>query len=73
MKSVFNIFTIISAVILIISILLQSRSAGLGASFGGDSHFYGSRRGAEKLIYQATIVSAVIFALSVVLGILSKN
>jgi preprotein translocase subunit SecG len=72
-KNLFNILTIVSAVIMIITVLLQSRSSGLGASFGGDSHFYGSRRGAEKLIFDVTIVAAVVFALSVVLGILSKT
>ena len=37
------------------SILLQSRGAGLGATFGGDSTVYRSRRGIEKRLFQFTI------------------
>ena len=38
------------------SILLQSRGAGLGATFGGDSTVYRSRRGIEKRLFQFTVV-----------------
>ncbi|HSX48317.1 MAG TPA: preprotein translocase subunit SecG [Candidatus Nanoarchaeia archaeon] len=73
MKNFFNIITIVSAVIMIATILLQSRGAGLGASFGGEGNFYRSRRGAEKAIFNLTIIAAVVFVLSVLLGILSKS
>lgn len=73
MRLIFNILTVISVVFMVLFILLQSRGAGLGASFGGESNFYRSRRGGEKVIYQGTIVTAIIFVLSVVLGILSKS
>ena len=43
------------------SILLQSRGAGLGATFGGDSSVYRSRRGIEKRLFQFTVVLAVLF------------
>jgi preprotein translocase subunit SecG len=48
---------------LIASILLQARGAGLGATFGGDSSVYRSRRGVEKRLFQFTIVLAVMFVL----------
>jgi preprotein translocase subunit SecG len=73
MRSLFNVLTVISVIVMITTILLQSRGSGLGISFGGDSNFYRSRRGAEKIIFNATIVSAVVFVLSIVLGILSKS
>lgn len=46
---------------LIASILLQSRGAGLGAAFGGESSAYRSRRGVEKTLFQFTIVLTALF------------
>ena len=40
----------------------SSRAApGLGATFGGDSSVYRSRRGVEKRLFQFTVVLAVLF------------
>ena len=49
------------AIALMASILLQSRGAGLGATFGGDSSVYRSRRGIEKRLFQFTVILAVLF------------
>lgn len=49
---------------LMASILLQSRGAGLGATFGGDSSVYRSRRGIEKRLFQFTIVLAIAFCIT---------
>ncbi len=74
MKSLFNVLTVVSAVLMILTVLIQQRGQSLGASFGGgDSNFYRSKRGAEAVIFNATIVLAVIFVLSVVLSIMSKK
>jgi preprotein translocase subunit SecG len=48
---------------LMASILLQSRGAGLGATFGGDSTVYRSRRGIEKRLFQFTIILAIAFCI----------
>lgn len=48
---------------LIAAILLQSRGAGLGATFGGESSAYRSRRGVEKTLFQFTIVLAALFVI----------
>jgi len=72
-KNLFNILTVVSAILMILTVLIQSRGQSLGASFGGDSNFYRSKRGAEAVIFNATIVLAVIFVLSVVLSIMSKK
>ena len=58
---------------LMLFILIQSRGQSLGATFGGDTNFYRSRRGAEAVIFNATIVFAVVFVLSVILSILAKK
>ncbi len=74
MKNLFNIITVISALLTILCVMIQSRGQSLGASFGGDSSFYrGKKRGSEAVVYNATIVFAVIFVLSVILSILSKK
>jgi preprotein translocase subunit SecG len=49
------------SIALMASILLQARGAGLGATFGGDSTVYRSRRGIEKRLYQFTIALTVLF------------
>jgi preprotein translocase subunit SecG len=51
------------AIALMASILLQSRGAGLGATFGGDSSVYRSRRGIEKRLFQFTVILAVLFVI----------
>lgn len=73
MKNFFNILTIASAILITITILLQSRGSSLGSSFGGDSNFYRTKRGAEKVIFNTTIAAALVFVMSVVLSLLSRS
>ncbi len=73
MKNLFNWITIISVSLMILTILIQSRGQSLGAAFGGDTSFYRSRRGAEAVIFNTTIVLAIIFVLSVILSVLAKK
>ncbi len=72
MKTLFLWLILVSTVSMAVSILLQQRGSGLGAAFGGDSGIYRSRRGVEKVLFQFTIVAAIVFGLSVILAILSK-
>jgi protein translocase SecG subunit len=63
---------IILSLLLIVGIVLQQRGAGLGGAFGGDnfaSTFY-KRRGAEKFLFTASIVIAVLFVATAVAGFL---
>ncbi len=52
---------IIVSVGLMAAILLQSRGAGLSATFGGDSSVYRSRRGIEKRLFQFTLLLGALF------------
>ena len=72
MKSFFYAITAIAAVVMIVMILLQQQGSGLGGAFGGDSGSYRSKRGVEKIVFNLTIVSAVVFVLSLILGLLAK-
>jgi len=58
-----GIVQIIISVALIAAILLQSKGSGLGSVFGGDGSVFRTRRGAEKGLFQLTIILAVAFGL----------
>ena len=61
METALLVGQLIVAIALMASILLQSRGAGLGATFGGDSSVYRSRRGIEKRLFQFTVILAILF------------
>ena len=66
----FNIVQIILSVALVIAILLQSKSGGLGSVFGGDlSSQYKTRRGLEKTLFQVTIGLAAAFLVVAVINV----
>jgi protein translocase SecG subunit len=68
MRTVIVAIQAILAVLLCLCILLQHRSAGISATFGGNGGAYVQRRGAEKLLYQATIVLAIAIAVLTVVS-----
>lgn len=67
--SFLEIVIFISATLVVILILLQQRGASLGAGFGSSGELYTTRRGLEKSLFVTTIVSSVIFVVSI-LGLL---
>lgn len=70
MKNILISLQIVTCLLLIGLILLQVKGTGLSNTllFGGKGEFYGSKRGIEKIVFVATIVFTVIFAiLSIVL------
>lgn len=70
LDSILNVITIASAALMVLLILLQSRGATLGAGFGASGELFTTRRGLEKNLYETTIVVAVIFVLSLVVGLI---
>ena len=62
---------IVLSLLLIGGILLQQRGAGLGGAFGGgmEETSFGKRRGSELFIFRATIVVAILLALTAVLAL----
>lgn len=62
--TILNISLILESIGLTAVILMQSRSAGLGGTFGGGSEGFHVRRGSEKRIFQATIVLATLFLIT---------
>jgi len=61
MINILNIAQLVIAVLMVIGILLQQSGAGLGSAFGGGDSVYLTKRGAEKSIFIATIVLAILF------------
>ncbi len=69
-----DIALIITAVGLILSVILQSKGAGLGNLTGADaSSVFTARRGIERVLFWVTIVlSIVFFALALTVVILGR-
>jgi preprotein translocase subunit SecG len=61
MSNFLSIAQIIIAALLAGAILLQARGSGLSSVFGGESTFYHTRRGIEKVIFWATVILAILF------------
>jgi preprotein translocase subunit SecG len=70
--SIWNWLTLISMVLMTFLILIQTRGASLGAGLGGAGEVNTTRRGTDKTIFQITIVCALVFSLSLILGAIVK-
>lgn len=60
-KQIISISQLILAVLLIIVVLLQQKGSGLGAAFGGSSTIFTTKRGVDKVLFQATIAISILF------------
>jgi preprotein translocase subunit SecG len=61
-KFYLDIALIITSIALIISVILQSKGAGLGGLTGGDTGgIFTARRGIEKVLFRVTIILSVVF------------
>ena len=52
-------------------ILVQTRGASLGAGLGAGGEVNTVRRGTDKSVHQLTIITAIVFAGSLILGIVA--
>ena len=71
MTTYINIGLIIISVLLIISVIMQSKGgAGLGGLTGGDSGgVFTARRGVERTLFRLTIVLSVLFFVLVIVQV----
>jgi protein translocase SecG subunit len=67
MERILDIVQIAISVLLVASILFQQRGAGLSSTFGGEGGVYFKKRGAEKILFIASIILAVLFILSAII------
>ncbi len=71
MKNFLDIALIITSVGLILSVILQSKGAGLGGLSGADTGgVFTARRGIERVLFWVTIALSAIFFILVVVVIL---
>lgn len=62
------------AILLTAGILLQQSAAGLGGAFGDNfSSAYHTRRGFEKVVFNSTVVIAILFAISTIVALFIRN
>ena len=68
MSTYISIALIITSIALVVSVILQSKGAGLGGLTGGDSGgIFTARRGIEKVLFRVTIgLSVLFFILSII-------
>jgi len=71
-KTTLPFIEIILAILLAICILLQQRGTGLSAAFGGDGNIYRTKRGIEKMVFNATIILAVLLIAAAILNVVYK-
>jgi len=71
MQQVLTIFQIVISISLIVTVLFQQRGAGGGGLFGGggDTSYY-TKRGFDKILFNSTIVLAVLFLITSFLNLL---
>jgi preprotein translocase subunit SecG len=67
MKDVILIIQVVISILLMILILTQNKDGGLSAMMGGGQSFQSVKRGAEKVIFRATIVLAAAFMVNALL------
>lgn len=73
LDTILQIIMIGSGILMVLAILLQQRGATLGAGFGSSGELYTARRGVDKNLFEVTIVFAVIFVVSILVGLLIPN
>ena len=61
MKMALSVLQLVLSVLLIVVVLLQQKGSGLGSAFGGSNSVYTTRRGVDKVLFNATIVIVVAF------------
>jgi preprotein translocase subunit SecG len=62
MQKILDVSLILTSIALVISIILQSKGAGLGSLSGSDAGgVFTARRGVEKTLFWVTIIFSVLF------------
>ena len=71
MAQILPYIQIVLSILLVAAVLVQQSEAGLGSAFGGaDSSIQHTRRGAEKFLFNATIVLAILFAVTAIIALI---
>lgn len=63
MHTTYLIIQSILSILIVVAILLQPQGNGLGSTWGGGGESYHTKRGVEKVLFNATIVLIALFAI----------
>lgn len=72
-RAILPYIQIVLAVLIITAVLLQRTGAALSGAFGGSDNMssaFHTRRGLEKTLFKATIVIAILFAVSALINLI---
>lgn len=61
LSTILTITEIVLAVLLIASVMIQQKGAGLGEAFGGSNTMFSTRRGVDLMLHRVTIVVSILF------------
>lgn len=62
LKNILLISQLVLAILIVVAVLFQQQGSGLGAGFGGSANGVRiTRRGPEKIVFNATIVISILF------------
>lgn len=61
MENIISVVQLVVSVFLVILVLLQQRGAGVGGVFGGGGEVFTEKRGAEKVLFNLTIATSILF------------
>lgn len=67
----FQIIQMVLAVLIIVTVILQSRGSSGGMAFGGNGESYRAKKGIERLLFYATIVFSALFAAVSIIALIS--
>lgn len=70
--TIWNYITIVTAALITLLVLIQTRGASLGAGLGGSGEVNTVRRGSDKTLHQITIIVIFVFAASIIIGIVAQ-
>lgn len=68
--SIYDYVALVAMLLMTFLILVQTRGASLGAGLGSSGEINTERRGTDKTIYQLTIITAIVFSGSILLGVI---
>lgn len=73
MEIYLDIALIIISVLLILSVILQSKGAGLGGLTGADAgSIFTARRGVERTLFWTTIILSVLFFILILIELIAS-
>lgn len=67
LTNILTIIQVVLAVVLIGTIIIQQKGAGLGEAFGGSNTMFSTRRGIDLMLHRVTIVISILFFTTAIL------